>query len=268
MPSRHDGDSFASVYSVTLVDVFNMGDHGMDGGRDGETSMSLAGDSGRTVAVGEQLMKYLGPEYVSYRNGEGGRKLAYAEGHEVINLMNAIFGWDGWNSKVVSFVCDYADVGNGGKWSVGVAATVKLTALVKESGKMREVCHEDIGYGTMENGPSRGKAMEKCRKEAVTDGLKRAARQYGNATGGCLYNQDYLKRVKNVKGPADRIEFVEEELLRKSINKRKRFLLAQERGRVADDRVDISWKDEDEFGEDDDEEMFANMQVTEEVITM
>lgn len=228
--------------------------------------MSLAGDRERTVAVGAQLTRYLAPEYLSYRPGEGGRKLAYVEGHEVMNLMNAIFGWDGWNSKVVSFVTDYADVGNGGKWSVGVAATVKVTALVKEGGQTREVCHEDIGYGTMENGPSRGKAMEKCRKEAVTDGVKRAARQFGNATGGCLYNQEYLVRVKKVKGPVERIEFEDEDLFRKPMNKRKRFVMAQEKARAAD----LSCKDEEEseFGSEDDDAMLAEMPWTEEVITV
>ncbi len=181
--------------------------------------LSARGDEERVAAVGNQLNQYLAPEYISYRKGEGGRMLAYMEGHEVISMLNTIFGWDGWNSKVVSFETDYVDVSNGGKWNVGVAATVRLTALVKDGGKAREVWHEDTGYGTMDNGPSRGKAMEKCRKEAVTDGLKRAGRQFGNATGGCLYNKEYLERVRKVKGPAERIKFVEEELLRKPMKK-------------------------------------------------
>jgi DNA repair and recombination protein RAD52 len=227
----------------------------------------------RKAAVAEQLDRYLGPEYISYRRGEGGRMLAYAEGHEVISLMNLIFGWDGWNSKVVSLVTDYAGDGNGGKWSVGVAATVRLTVQVGENGKTREVFREDIGYGTMENGPSRGKAMEKCRKEAVTDALKRAARQLGNATGGCLYNKDYLERVKKVKGPADRIDFVEEELFRKPINKRKRFMMAQERGQTQNQPPSPTspWKErdeDDEFGDGDEEGMLAGMTWSEEVFTV
>ena len=154
------------------------------------SSLARDKDSGRTAVMGEQLIPYLRPEYISYCGGEGNRMLAYMEGHEVISLMNTIFGWDGWNSKVVSFETDYADVSNGGKWSIGVAATVRLTALVKGSGNTREVWHEDTGYGTMGNGPSRGKAMEKCRKEAMTDGVKGAVGQFGNATGGCLYNKE------------------------------------------------------------------------------
>ena len=242
---------------------------------DVESWSSLSGDKEdeRTTEVGGSLMRYLGPEYISYRKGEGGKLLAYIEGHEVITLMNRIFGWDGWNSKVVNVVTDYAEVSNGGKWSVGMAATVRLTAVVKGKGgvgtsiSMREVWREDIGYGTMSNGPDRGKAMEKCRKEATTDALKRAARQFGSATGGCLYNKEYLERIKKVKGPADRIEFVPEELLYKPVNKRKRFILEQERAR----QVDGSGDDKEEFFGDDDEdemEMLAGMVASDELITV
>lgn len=201
---------------------------------DVERGVSSVGRNEQTVAVAEQLDRYLGPEYLSYRRGEGGRMLAYAEGHEVINLMNTIFEWDGWNSKVVNFVTDYAEGGHGGKWNVGVAATVRLTVLMKgkDQDVIREVSHEDIGYGTIDNGPSRGKAMEKCRKEAVTDGLKIAARHFWNATGNCLYNKEYLERAKRVMGPADRIEFVEDELFRKPMNKMKRLMMMQDNARA------------------------------------
>ena len=238
-----------------------------------ESSSSLSGDKEdeRTIEVGGQLMRYLGPEYISYRKGEGGKLLAYIEGHEVITLMNIIFGWDGWNSKVVNSVTDYAEVSNGGKWSVGIAVTVRLTVLVKGKGSggtsssTREVWREDIGYGTMGNGPDRGKATEKCRKEAMTDGLKRAARQLGNATGGCLYNRDYLERIKKVRGPAERIEFRADQLLYKPVNKRKRFMMEQERAQPVDATGDDS---EYFFGDDDEYEMetLSGMAESEELI--
>jgi len=240
----------ASTLPTTMA--FVRQNHGISAQRTPPSPQSPQAE--REASVGGQLRRYLGPEYVSYRKGEGGRMLAYAEGHEVIGLMNEIFGWNGWTSKVVSFVTDYAEAGNGGKWSVGVAATVRVT--VKDTAG--EVWHEDTGYGTMDNGPSRGKAMEKCRKEAVTDGLKRAARQFGNATGGCLYNNEYLERVKKVKGPAERIEFVEEELLRKPMNKRRRLMMEQERMQQG--------AGGDEFGEEMDDEMFADVMEREELI--
>ena len=240
---------------------------------DGEcwSSLSTGKENERTDDVGRQLMRDLGPEYISYRRGEAGRMLAFMEGHEVITLMNTVFGWNGWNSKAVSFVTDYAEASNGGKWSVGVAATVRLTALVKgqSSGDTREVWREDIGYGTMDNGPSRGKAMEKCRKEAVTDGIKRAARQFGRLLGGCLYDKAYLELVKKVKGPADRVEFDEGKLHYKPVNKRKRLMMEQERARS----VGGSGDDKEEcFGDEDEDEdemdTLAGMVESEELITV
>jgi len=213
--------------------------------------LSARGDEERVTTVGNQLNQYLAPEYISYRKGEGGRMLAYIEGHEVISILNTIFGWDRWNSKVVSFETDYVDVSNGGKWNVRVAATVRLTALVKKGGKAREVWHKDTGYGTIDNGPSRRKAMEKCRKEAVTDGSKRVGRQFGNATSGYLYNKEYLERVRKVKGPAERIEFVEEELRWKPINKRERYVMAQESATVAGSHRAAAEEDSEEYRDND-----------------
>jgi len=229
------------------------------------TATVMAAESDDPEMVGERLDQMLGPEYISYRKGPGGQRFAYMEGHELISMMNATFGWHRWTSKAMSFDTDYAEVGNGGKWSAGVAATVRLTVQVKGSAK--EVFHEDIGYGTMDNAPSRGQAMEKCRKEAMTDGIKRAARQFGNVTGGCLYNKDYLEKIKTVKGPADRIEFNEDALCRKPVNKRKRFLMEQERKqramavRTAPTLQDYMASDDDL----DDEDMFATIPDSEEL---
>jgi DNA recombination protein Rad52 len=230
---------------------------------------TLAAEKPQREVIAQQLEQFLGPEFISYRPGEGGRKLAYVEGHEVIGLLNSIFGWDMWNTKMVHFVEDYATSDNGGKWSVGVAATVRLTVTVKHGDQIREVYREDIGYGTIDNGPGRGKSMEKCRKEAVTDGLKRAARQLGNATGGCLYNKSYLEKVRTVKGPAERIEFLEDDLFRKPVNKRKRFMLAQERVQQRTQLVSRGGRQhDDEYGDSGDDDMFAEIPENEEMFTV
>ena len=233
-----------------------------------ELASFVVGNNESTAVVGQELTRYLGPEYLSYRTGEGGRKLAYVEGHEAINLMNRIFGWDGWNSKAVRFDIDYATESSGGaRWSVGLAATVRLTVLVKENGKIREVSREDTGYGSIDNASSRGKAMEKCRKEAMTDGLKRVSRQFGNATGNCLYNKEYLERVKKVKGLVARIDFVDDELFRKPMNKRQRFMAVQDRERPGGGSGYQEEEKDEDFGDSDSDEVFANMVDNEELIT-
>ena len=59
--------------------------------------------------------------------------------------------------------------------------------------------HEDIGYGHIENCKGKAAAFEKAKKEAVTDAMKRALRNFGNVLGNCLYDKDYLSKVTKVK---------------------------------------------------------------------
>lgn len=59
--------------------------------------------------------------------------------------------------------------------------------------------HEDIGYGEALNLKSRSGALDKAKKEATTDGLKRALRCFGNVLGLCLYDKDYTKEVVKIK---------------------------------------------------------------------
>ena len=42
---------------------------------------------------------------------------------------------------------------------------------------------------------SKALSLEKARKEAVTDGLKRALKSFGNALGNCLSDKDYVRHV-------------------------------------------------------------------------
>ncbi|KAJ2863040.1 DNA repair protein rad52 [Coemansia aciculifera] len=66
---------------------------------------------------------------------------------------------------------------------------------------------EDMGYGMIENVKSLGMAYEKIKKEAVTDAIKRAMRQFGNALGNCVYDKEYVRTVKQVqKQPRNRLQ--------------------------------------------------------------
>ena len=177
-----------------------------------DTEMKLA-------ALQAKLNQKLGPEFISTRPGGGGMKLTYTEGWKVINLANEVFGFNGWSTAVVNVTCDFADYDpNTHRHTIGVAATVRVT--------LRDgVYHEDIGYGMMENSKSKGAAFDKvhstrlapyfvrrmltsisgqtfqCRKEAVTDALKRALRNFGNLLGNCLYDKEYTKEIQKIKPP-------------------------------------------------------------------
>ncbi|KAH9965177.1 Rad52/22 family double-strand break repair protein-domain-containing protein [Russula dissimulans] len=141
-----------------------------------------------------KLNRRLGPEYVSQRPAPGGGpKLTYVEGWKIIGLANEVFGYNGWCSTVTRIETDFIDMDpESRRFNVGITALVKIT--------LRDgTYHEDIGYGTGENLKSKGAALDKAKKEAVTDGVKRALRNFGNLLGLCLYEKSFTQEVIKIK---------------------------------------------------------------------
>ncbi|KAJ2763358.1 DNA repair protein rad52, partial [Coemansia nantahalensis] len=129
----------------------------------------------------------------------GGSRLSYVEGWRVISIANEVFGFDGWRSSIQTLNIDFMDAIEGGRFNVGASCVMRITL---SDGSYRE----DVGYGTIENAKSKGQALEKVKKEASTDALKRAMRQFGNVLGNCLYDKEYVKNVTHVqKQPRGRI---------------------------------------------------------------
>ncbi|XP_013375615.1 PREDICTED: DNA repair protein RAD52 homolog isoform X6 [Chinchilla lanigera] len=141
-------------------------------------------------AIQSALRQRLGPEYISSRMAGGGQKVCYIEGHKVINLANEMFGYNGWAHSVTQQNVDFVDLNNG-KFYVGVCAFVRVQ--LKDGSY-----HEDVGYGVSEGLKSKALSLEKARKEAVTDGLKRALRSFGNALGNCILDKDYLRSLSKL----------------------------------------------------------------------
>ncbi|XP_062990978.1 DNA repair protein RAD52 homolog isoform X2 [Elgaria multicarinata webbii] len=141
-------------------------------------------------AVQAALRQRLGPEYISSRQAGGGQKVCYIEGHRVISLANEMFGYNGWAHSVTQQNIDFVDLNNG-KFYVGVCAFVKVQ--LKDG-----AFHEDVGYGVSEGLKSKALSLEKARKEAVTDGLKRALKCFGNALGNCILDKEYLRSVNKL----------------------------------------------------------------------
>lgn len=164
--------------------------------------MDLSEETAKRIATLQaKLNKKLGPEYISQRPGPGGGpKLTYAEGWKIINLANEVFGFNGWSSSVVTLAVDYIDLNEETKrFSVGVSAIVRIT--------LRDgAYHEDVGYGLLENSKSKGAALDKCKKEAVTDAVKRALRNFGNLLGNCLYDKSYAQEVIKIKVPPPKFD--------------------------------------------------------------
>ncbi|KAJ9642334.1 DNA repair protein rad52 [Coniosporium tulheliwenetii] len=140
-----------------------------------------------------RLSKQLGPEYISQRQGAGGAKVSYLAAEKAINLANEIFGFNGWSSEIKNVQIDFVDESQStGKISLGLSTIVRVT--LKDG-----THHEDIGYGHIENCKGKAAAFEKAKKEAATDAMKRALRNFGNILGNCLYDKEYLKRVEKIK---------------------------------------------------------------------
>ncbi|XP_059151056.1 DNA repair protein RAD52 homolog [Physella acuta] len=150
-----------------------------------------------TETIQKVLRQRLGPEFISQRLGAAGLKLAYIEGWKLINLANETFGFNGWSHSVSNQTVDFVDHING-KFYVGVSALVKVQ--LKDG-----VFHEDVGYGVSEGMKSKALSLEKARKEAVTDGLKRALKSFGNSLGNCLGDKDYLKWINKATKPPSEV---------------------------------------------------------------
>ncbi|KAG5364975.1 DNA repair and recombination protein [Yarrowia sp. E02] len=174
-------------------------------GSDGVPNIPYSRSEERQVS---DLLKHnLGPEFVSKRPSPGGRSVHYLEGWKVFNLANEIFGFNGWRSQIMKLEVDYCDQNPETKrWDVGVYAIVRVHL---KDGTYRE----DTGSGNVENCPKRDMALNKSRKEAVTDACKRAMRQFGPSLGNCLYDSDYLSKLRTVRSA--KYSFDENNLIRK-----------------------------------------------------
>ncbi|KAI0266528.1 Rad52/22 family double-strand break repair protein-domain-containing protein [Gloeopeniophorella convolvens] len=155
--------------------------------------LESSGASEATI-IQAKLNRRLGPEYVSQRPSPGGGpKLTYVEGWKIIGLANEVFGYNGWSSMVTKMETDFIDIDpETRRCCVGVTAVVKIT--LKDGSY-----HEDIGYGTGDNLKSKGAALDKAKKEAVTDGVKRALRNFGNLLGLCLYEKSFTQEIVKIK---------------------------------------------------------------------
>ena len=111
---------------------------------------------------------------------ERGVNLRYMEGWQYINAANLAFGFDGWSYECQVKLLNENKIDN--RHSISYWAHV--TVMIDE----KSIVRQDIGCGHGIS-PNLGKAHESALKEAVTDGLKRALRSFGNQFGNSLYGK-------------------------------------------------------------------------------
>lgn len=116
---------------------------------------------------------------------QAGQSLSYVDGHYAITRANDVFGHDGWSHEVRSIAEVYRGT-RPGKEGDNVVMVYEAHVAVTALG----VTREDVGIGQCDAGPrALAQGIEKGRKEAVTDGLKRALRTFGPSFGLALYDK-------------------------------------------------------------------------------
>lgn len=149
--------------------------------------------------IAQRLTIQLPKSDVCTRPGPSGVKLTYLEGWRAVDKANELFGFDGWSCSVRSLSVDFIEekeTGPNRKRYMASASAVVRVAL--KDGTF----HEDTGSGSAEL-PSKSEALEKARKEAVTDARKRALKNFGNALGNSLYDREHLRKLAKTKVEVD-----------------------------------------------------------------
>jgi recombination DNA repair RAD52 pathway protein len=143
----------------------------------------------------EHLFKSIDGRRVKERQG-----FAYLESWDVIAHLNRVFGFTG-HDKEIEYALVYETERTTGKWDVSYSAKCRL--IIKDpDGEVVKVS-EDVATGQAQNQPSRGDAHDLAIKSAVSDALKRAAKDLGDQFGLGLYSKDGGSKVGKSLAYAD-----------------------------------------------------------------
>lgn len=126
-----------------------------------------------------QLNAPLNPAMVKLKPTAGSPR--YIEGHEAMNAANRIFGYDGWGYVVESE--SHLEAPGGFLYSAVVTVTVVGCVPKRDIGT-------EIASNSKEGKPPTVREHETAKKGAVTDGIKRALRSFGDQFGASLYDKD------------------------------------------------------------------------------
>ena len=138
---------------------------------------------GLPPAVTQALAQPIDPALVSQRKGRAGRTFSYIEGHTAIDEANRVFGFGGWGFELVENVSlrriETVDTQTG---EVKVVNAYTAPVRVTVPGAPPRT---DIGFHAVTDEAADG--HETALKGAVTDGMKRALRSFGDRFGNGLY---------------------------------------------------------------------------------
>lgn len=157
----------------------------------------LLDDQGNPITIENYLNTKPIRGDLSTRPGPGGRKLTYLSGDVVTRTLNEVFGYDGWSLSIITadqlHAIDLNEKENNkpSKWQVSYISHVRINLT------RRAAFREDYGMGDSID-KSLPTAIGNALKASITDGMKRAARLFGEKLGNSLYDSKFsLSKAPN-----------------------------------------------------------------------
>jgi len=117
---------------------------------------------------------------------KGNINLSYLEGFDVIETANKIFGYGNWSYSIGKLEQVSQEQNQNQNNVICYKAIIEIT--VYDVSHAKTVSREDVGFGTG-IAKTLADAHESGAKEAITDGIKRAMRSFGNQFGNSLYDK-------------------------------------------------------------------------------
>jgi DNA recombination protein Rad52 len=152
--------------------------------RDKMTAATEKFEEPTVVEIRKALDAKIPRNVIAKRDSGAGKKLDYLEGWYVIARLNEVLGQGNWEYGIKTLQLVHSGETNG-KQTVHYLATVELKAMVGG----HHAYFSDVGYGDGSDKYNIGKAHELAAKEAVTDAVKRCAKNLGMSLGLALYDK-------------------------------------------------------------------------------
>jgi hypothetical protein len=148
--------------------------------------------------IRQELNAKIPRDVIAQREGGGRSKLSYLEGWYVIDRLNEVLGQGNWEYETEEMRLVYQGQVEGKYGTSHVAhyvAKIRLTVHGLRTAAVEDKysfgnSFSDYGYGDGSDKANPGKAHELAVKEAVTDGLKRCAKNLGMSMGLALYDKN------------------------------------------------------------------------------
>ena len=139
---------------------------------------------------------------------KAGRKFSYLPTFDVVNTLNLIFGFDGWETRIKKLEMLDSSMNQNGNHIVTFSAIVQLK--VWDNTHKHFIIREDSGV-SISTARTMAEAIETASKASISDGLKRAAKSYGNSLGNALYDPeqrdvDYSNSNQFRNHPSDQVQ--------------------------------------------------------------